>query len=247
MKIGLNESMVLQQMHYWININKQANRNLVDGHYWTYNTYEGWHEQFPFWSIRTLKTIMTSLESKGLVVSANHNKLKIDRTKWYRIDYTKLDSLVSSPIVQDLHDGSADVAPPLPETNDLKTKKDKMVVDDHHNASDKSDGRRVFEPIGHVFSNEDEDIKRILSYYYEIYRKRMKKMHPKLKISQLDSVYQNLSDAINRYSIDVNTMKQLIDEWFRDTAVKTDYNINHFSQDGILRVRLYHIGSGYLD
>lgn len=75
----------------------------------------------------------------------------------------------------------------------------------------------------------------------------MKKMHPKLKISQLDSVYQNLSDAISRYNIDVDTMKQLIDEWFHDTTVKTDYNINHFSQDGILRVRLYHIGSGYLD
>lgn len=47
------------------------------------------------------------------------------------------------------------------ETTTETKEKTKRVVDDHHNASDKSDGSRVFEPTGHIFSNEDEDIKKI--------------------------------------------------------------------------------------
>jgi len=86
-KVGLNEAIILQQLHYWL----QQSTNIRDGYKWVYNTYEDWHKQFPFWSIRTLKRIITGLEKKGIIVSANYNKISIDRTKWYRIDYEKLD------------------------------------------------------------------------------------------------------------------------------------------------------------
>ena len=96
-KIGLNESIVLQQIQYWIKINEKAERNYHDGYYWTYNTYQEWQKQFPFWSLRTIRRIFTQLESNGFVVVENYNKLKIDRTKWYRIDYKALESAVNSP------------------------------------------------------------------------------------------------------------------------------------------------------
>lgn len=41
--LGLHEAIVLQQIHYWVKINEKAQRNFIDGHYWTYNTYEQWH------------------------------------------------------------------------------------------------------------------------------------------------------------------------------------------------------------
>jgi len=102
-KIGLNESIVLQQIHYWNEINKKANNNFKDGYYWTYNSYDKWQEQFPFWSLSTIKRTIKKLEDLKLVVTGNYNKLKIDRTKWYRIDYNvleKVDICEFVPLVQ---------------------------------------------------------------------------------------------------------------------------------------------------
>ena len=40
--IGLNEAIILQQVHYWIEKKKESNIDFHDGRYWAYNTYEGW-------------------------------------------------------------------------------------------------------------------------------------------------------------------------------------------------------------
>lgn len=90
--IGLNESVVLQQIHYWTEKNRIDNRNLQDNYYWTYNSIESWHkDNFKFWSIDTLKRTFKSLESKQLLIVANYNKDPRDRTKWYRINYEQLE------------------------------------------------------------------------------------------------------------------------------------------------------------
>ncbi|PGY05377.1 conserved phage C-terminal domain-containing protein [Bacillus sp. AFS031507] len=85
-KIGLNEAVVLQQIHYWLGISKHK----IEGRTWVYNTYEEWQKQLPFWSVSTIKRTILSLEMKGLLLSANFNEMKMDKTKWYSIDYDKL-------------------------------------------------------------------------------------------------------------------------------------------------------------
>ncbi|ALY08108.1 hypothetical protein BhaS171_00052 [Bacillus phage vB_BhaS-171] len=92
-KIGLNESIVLQQLHYWL----MDSKNFRDGEKWVYNTYKDWQKQFPFWSEKTIRRTITKLENEGLILTGNYNKMKIDQTKWYRIDYNKI---VSSPCGQ---------------------------------------------------------------------------------------------------------------------------------------------------
>lgn len=91
-RIGLNESVVLQQVHFWIS----KEQNFKNGRYWVYNTYEEWAEQFPFWSESTVRRTFNKLEKDGLLISDNFNKLKIDRTKWYSIDYEKVSDLSSN-------------------------------------------------------------------------------------------------------------------------------------------------------
>lgn len=88
-KIGMNESIVLQQVHYWLSSSKDQ----YEGRMWVFNTYEEWLSQFPFWSLSTLRRTMISLEKQGLLLSANWNKLKMDQTKWYTIDYERLQEL----------------------------------------------------------------------------------------------------------------------------------------------------------
>ena len=90
-KIGLNEAVMLQQIHYWL-ISSQHEK---DGRKWVYNTYRDWQLQLPFWSESTIKRSIKSLEEQGYLLSANYNQLKMDKTKWYSIDYEKLAELES--------------------------------------------------------------------------------------------------------------------------------------------------------
>lgn len=103
--IGLNETIVLQQLHYWI---QEKFHNPVkykdsykDDYIWVYNTYEDWMEQFPFWSTMTIRRILLSLEKKQLILTGNYNKLKTDRTKWYTIEYYNLGQLEEQIYPQD--------------------------------------------------------------------------------------------------------------------------------------------------
>ena len=114
--IGLNESIILQQVHYWLKIKEKSQQDYIDGHYWVYNTYEQWQEQFPFFSIRTLKRIFTSLKKSGLLLSGNYNRAGFDRTCWYSIDYDVLDKIAciscqsGTPIVPNWHSHRAKLA-----------------------------------------------------------------------------------------------------------------------------------------
>lgn len=92
-KVGLNESIVLQQFHYWL----QRSNNIKDGYKWIYNSYKEWAKQFPFWSEHTIRRTINSLETQGYLISGNYNKAGFDKTKWYRIDYERL---YAKPYVQ---------------------------------------------------------------------------------------------------------------------------------------------------
>src|SRR5690554_4175288 len=64
-KIGLNEAIVLQQLHYWLSRSTQVK----EGEKWVYNTYDEWCAQFPFWSKATVRRVFTSLEKQGLIIT----------------------------------------------------------------------------------------------------------------------------------------------------------------------------------
>ena len=93
--LGLNEAIVVQQIHYWLNINEKAKKNIFDGRVWTYNTYEKWqNENFDFWSVKTVRRIFDSLEKKKILIKGNYNNKKYDRTLWVTLDYEKLEKIL---------------------------------------------------------------------------------------------------------------------------------------------------------
>lgn len=85
-EIGLNEALVLQQLHYRL----IKSKSFYEGRFWVCQTYEQWNKQFPFWSIRTLKSIFQSLLEQGFVVSRNLNEDRLIQTRWYSIEYEKV-------------------------------------------------------------------------------------------------------------------------------------------------------------
>lgn len=92
-KVGLNEAIFVQQLHYWLDINRKAKRNIIHGTVWSYNTYAQWRQQFPFWSDKTLRRTVKSCEDQGLIRSAQLSPDKRDRTLYYTIRYERLTEL----------------------------------------------------------------------------------------------------------------------------------------------------------
>jgi hypothetical protein len=84
--IGYKEAVVLQQLHYFL----QITPNIIDGVPWVYNTYEQWQETIPFLSLRTLRRIMKDLEAMNLVRSERMEAHLWYQRKWYTINYETL-------------------------------------------------------------------------------------------------------------------------------------------------------------
>lgn len=95
--IGLNEAMILQQVHYWMS----SSRHIYDGRHWVYNSVPNWQKQFPFWSESTVKRALLSLERQGLMMSANYNRDPRDQSKWYSINYDILAEIEQQNRVND--------------------------------------------------------------------------------------------------------------------------------------------------
>ena len=123
-RIGLNEAIVLQQIQYWTKISGHKR----DGRVWIYNSAKAWQEQFPFWSIRTIERIIASLREKKLILTANYNAAKFDKTLWYSIDY---DAVSDAPIPTNWRDETDKLADsysdkltvPIPEITETTTEK----------------------------------------------------------------------------------------------------------------------------
>lgn len=90
-KIGLNEAIVLQQLHYWLSDKFRTPDKVMDGKNWVYNTYAQWVEQFPFWGEKTIRRVMGNLEDLGVVIS--FVKAGFHKVKYYTINYERLASI----------------------------------------------------------------------------------------------------------------------------------------------------------
>ena len=124
--IGLEEAIVLQQLHYWLSNPKNSGHKDEDGNKWVFNTYEQWQEDnFPFWSTTKIQRIFLSLEKSGVIISSQIDAHKHDMRKFYRIDYDILCTMhgadLQPSIVAKLHDDNS-MAETTPETNNTNNK-----------------------------------------------------------------------------------------------------------------------------
>lgn len=122
--VGLNEAIFLNQLHYWL----QRSNNERDGFIWVYKTIDEWLAEFPFWSDRTIKRIKKDLENEGLVVTANYNKMKMDRTLWYRIDYETFNKCLHDALGQSVTIDSDKMAQSLGQNDTLESDKMSQAI-----------------------------------------------------------------------------------------------------------------------
>jgi len=87
-RIGVNEAIFLQQLHYWLK-NKKIGKYDDKDRKWVKNSLREWQsDNFPFWSDRTIKRIILKLRRENLISTRTDlNPKKTDRTTWYSINY----------------------------------------------------------------------------------------------------------------------------------------------------------------
>jgi hypothetical protein len=95
--IGLNEAIVLQQLHFWLEKNESKPDHHKAGRVWAWNSYDSWRKkQFPFWGLNTVIRAFNSLEKRGLIIQGCFNKFGFDKTRWYTIDYSAVAALTAN-------------------------------------------------------------------------------------------------------------------------------------------------------
>ena len=105
-RIGLQEAIFLQQVHFLT----LHSRNIRDGYRWVYNTYEDWLKIFPFFeNEQKIGRYVRKLEDLGLLVtSKEYNRNKLDKRKWYRVNYAS-DLLVPEAVTPTVEDSNMNV------------------------------------------------------------------------------------------------------------------------------------------
>lgn len=218
----LNEAIILNQLNYWLEINKKADKNFIDGKYWVYNSYAEWRENdFPYWSEKTIQRTFTRLENKGIVISANYNKMCIDKTKWYSIDFEVLEEMIkaydSNKISEEdkmsCREGQYDR--PIP----------KNTTKDYSYAFSKEKGTLCFSPEKAVGQSNVkyriDDVPNLVSRYAE----------PNVLGSQIIDLRNIIQYFISRYEeesdirhIDVSdsAIKSIVDAYFHPTGKVVD-------------------------
>lgn len=230
-EVGLNNSIVLSQFDYWIKHNEGKEQYYFDGHYWTYGSYLFWHEQFPFWSIRTIARIFRQLESDELILIGNYNKNNYDKTKWYTIQYENksIAQFLSASAVKDPAPYGQIVAMDLDDLSTIQLESIQRVKT--RNGTNTKSNSEIFDPC----------IDEFIKYYYNLYAICKGYPHPHLKQDQVQRISRCLQDFVSEHCLDGEDLEAMAITFF-ESNIQSDHNLNHFATYGILENRYYETG-----
>lgn len=173
-KIGVDAAIVLQQVHYWVEVNRKKNSNLHDGAYWTYNSIKDWNKCFPFYGERTIQRIFKKLKDLGVLKVGNFNKAKFDKTSWYTIDYDKLNEVV---------EGKEDEESPSRQSGGIEETKS---VDDNDNLAEPIPETSTEITTKTSSSSQQEEVKQIINFFQDNFY-----LLKKFDVEVINAWYQN--------------------------------------------------------
>lgn len=99
--LGLQEGLLLQQLHYWLHLKAQApgryTDHFKDGRYWVHWTLQELREHVPFGSasLDPYKRVTRGLREQGILLVRQYGSAW-DKTNWYSIDYDAFDRAVGA-------------------------------------------------------------------------------------------------------------------------------------------------------
>lgn len=95
-KYGMEEAVIIHHFQHWIRINENLKRNLHNGRYWTYQTFDEIAAALPYLSRQRIIDLIDKLcigksrfskkngkDFEPVLMKGNFNKSRYDRTVWY--------------------------------------------------------------------------------------------------------------------------------------------------------------------
>ncbi len=116
--LGERAAFIVQEINHWTKHykDKRDKDHFHQGFYWIWNSYKQWRKAFPFIPEPSLKKVILDLERKNILISAEFNRNRGDRTKWYRVNYNVLDKLIIEAEVEyeKIMSDPSDLIDPMP-------------------------------------------------------------------------------------------------------------------------------------
>jgi DnaD/phage-associated family protein len=210
---GVTESIILQQMHYWL----LKSKHLIDDVPWIYNSYEAWHSQINFLCKRTIIRAIKKLEDAEVVLSSNFNRSKMDKTKWYTIDYEKLNILCDA-FIDSKNSGS---------TTELKTNEDLCDTSSDDKNLENHTKLQINKNICDSFSNNEnlDEASVSIEKEYEFYEDTSEPMD---KPSKFIHKYNSPSSIESKSSMDNTNFNKAIPKITTETSFKEEEEKGEF-------------------
>lgn len=93
---GIEESILIHNLYFWISHDVANQKNYHDGCYWTFNSAEALSELFPYMSPSKIYRTLKNLVDRGFIKKGNYSLNKYDRTNWYAFSDNALGILQES-------------------------------------------------------------------------------------------------------------------------------------------------------
>lgn len=97
-KYGIVESILLENLFYWVKKNSANERHFYDGKYWTYNSRKAFARLFPYIGEKSIERALNHLVEIGILLKGNNNEDKFDKTSWFA--FTEYGELIMSDSVE---------------------------------------------------------------------------------------------------------------------------------------------------
>ena len=246
---GFNGALILQQIFYWMTVNKENSKNYIEGSYWVRITVEEIAKQL-YISESSVKRSLRQLEKEDAIKVNRYNKWKNDNTKWYTINFDVIGA------ISELSPGCFDTFEQVKMNRALQESRKRFNEEDNNgmdisnqNAKRDHNGAKLRDS-----NNRNKTIQHFITIYCEsLYKRHKKHSHPYMSKDNLRKVHHNLLDfSIEFLGLEIDDETKineevldklvLMSEAFFTNVHKSDHSLLHFSESNILMNRFYEAG-----
>lgn len=116
---GVEQAILLQHIRFWCIQNKGKDTHEHDGKVYMYQSASEMQKHYPYWSRQKIGRLLREMESSGIIISGNFNKIGYDQTKWYTLNIE----------CSELNNGDSNIDQPIPYTKpNTKTDNKKDIL-----------------------------------------------------------------------------------------------------------------------
>jgi len=82
-ELGVEKAIIIWHLQFWIRFNRNRGKNIRDGKCWTYQAMADMQAYMPYFTYDSIRYHLEGLKDAGIIIVANYNRAKFDKTLWY--------------------------------------------------------------------------------------------------------------------------------------------------------------------